>query len=106
MEYQRIRFNHDSHSQLVKLLAQREFYPNQKPYTKALHSDPYVVKRFNKPVSFTGHEGCVNTVVWNDAGNLILSGSGMYKENWDGFLKKLTSKTYHDNFILLNYHHQ
>jgi hypothetical protein len=80
MEYQKIRFNHDSYSQLIKLLTQRELYLNQKPYTKALHSDPYIVKRFNKPVSFTGHEGCVNTVVWNDAGNLILSGSGVYKE--------------------------
>ncbi|GBB88576.1 hypothetical protein RclHR1_15100003 [Rhizophagus clarus] len=75
MEHQRIQFNHDSHSQINKLLIQRELYPNQKPYTKAFYSDPYVVKRFSKPLSLTGHDGCVNTVIWNDAGNLILSGS-------------------------------
>ncbi|PKK67249.1 WD40 repeat-like protein [Rhizophagus irregularis] len=75
MEHQRIRISHGSYSQVNKLLVQRELYPNQKPYTKAFYSDPYVVKRFSKPVSLTGHDGCVNTVIWNDAGNLILSGS-------------------------------
>src|SRR6266498_1754420 len=78
MEYQNIRFSHDSHSQINKLIIQREFYSNQKPYTKAIHSDPYIVKRFNEPESFTGHDGCVNTVVWNDTGRIILSGSGSY----------------------------
>ncbi|RIA89027.1 WD40-repeat-containing domain protein [Glomus cerebriforme] len=75
MEYQKIRFNHESRTKIINLLTQRELYLNQKPYTKAFYSDPYIVKRFSKPVSFTGHEGCVNTVVWNDVGNLILSGS-------------------------------
>ncbi|CAG8527537.1 15071_t:CDS:2 [Funneliformis caledonium] len=69
MEYQKIRFGHDSRSHINKLLVQREFYPNQRPYTKAIHSDPYVVKRFNKPESFVGHDGCVNTVEWNETGN-------------------------------------
>lgn len=85
MEHQRIRISHGSYSQVNKLLVQRELYPNQKPYTKAFYSDPYVVKRFSKPVSLTGHDGCVNTVIWNDAGNLILSGSGMYKLQWASF---------------------
>ncbi|CAJ0825061.1 1350_t:CDS:2, partial [Entrophospora sp. SA101] len=41
----------------------------------ALYSDRYVVKRFNNFQSLKHHRGCVNSVFWNEAGNLIISGS-------------------------------
>ncbi|CAJ0884956.1 13842_t:CDS:10, partial [Entrophospora sp. SA101] len=49
------------------------FHPSL--YSKALYSDRYVVKRFNNFQSLKHHRGCVNSVFWNEAGNLIISGS-------------------------------
>ncbi|CAG8565430.1 8397_t:CDS:2, partial [Cetraspora pellucida] len=65
----------DSQSHIFDLLTARELYPHRSQYTKAIHSDPYTVKRLKSFDSLKGHEGCVNTVVWNSTGDLILSGS-------------------------------
>ncbi|CAJ0647720.1 3761_t:CDS:2 [Entrophospora sp. SA101] len=54
----------------------RELYPfHHSLYSKALYSDRYVVKRFSNFQSLKHHRGCVNSVFWNEAGNLIISGS-------------------------------
>ena len=50
-------------------------------FARAVNGNSYLATRFtdkppNKYESLIGHTGCVNTVVWNEAGDLILSGSG------------------------------
>ncbi|CAG8463613.1 6420_t:CDS:2 [Ambispora leptoticha] len=64
-------------SRIVHLVDSREILPQpQKWFTTALKGDPYFVRRFNNDYrSLTGHTGCVNTVIWNKAGDRILSGS-------------------------------
>eukprot|EP00794_Sanderia_malayensis_P000199 gene199-813_t len=41
----------------------------------AVRGSGVFVKKLAKWRVLTGHNGCVNTIVWNDRGNLILSGS-------------------------------
>ncbi|CAG8761050.1 9230_t:CDS:2, partial [Gigaspora margarita] len=75
-------------SHIIDLITARELYPHRLQYTKAIHSDPYIVKRLRSFESLKGHEGCVNTVVWNNNGDLILSGSDDCRLNiWSPFEK-------------------
>lgn len=41
----------------------------------------YLVKRLKCEHVFVGHEGCVNTVAWNETGDILLSGSDDCKLN-------------------------
>ncbi|CAG8493402.1 4493_t:CDS:2 [Ambispora gerdemannii] len=75
-------------SHIVHLLDSREILPRPpREFTTALKGDPYFVRRFtDKYRSLTGHQGCVNSVFWNKAGDLILSGSDDNRINiWSPF---------------------
>ncbi|KAG9292705.1 hypothetical protein G9A89_008293 [Geosiphon pyriformis] len=74
-------------SNFVELLGKRALSPQQAIFAPSLKGDPYFVKRFTDTYdSLKGHQGCVNSVVWNQSGNLILSGSDDCKINiWSPF---------------------
>ncbi|CAG8553047.1 8361_t:CDS:2 [Paraglomus occultum] len=79
-------------NQITHLLAARSVTPcSRHQFARAVNGNSYLATRFtdkppNKYESLTGHTGCVNTVVWNEAGDLILSGSDDCKLNiWTPF---------------------
>lgn len=69
------------HLNVLKLSRQREMgYPPRKlngylAYQEAVVRDPDVVKRFGLVSNYEEHTGCVNCLHFNEAGNLIASGS-------------------------------
>ncbi|CAG8567955.1 17333_t:CDS:2 [Racocetra fulgida] len=56
MEHKLSNIVYDSQSHICDLLTARELYPHRSQYTKAIHSDPYTVKRLKSFDSLKGHE--------------------------------------------------
>ncbi|XP_015769434.1 PREDICTED: DDB1- and CUL4-associated factor 6-like [Acropora digitifera] len=48
---------------------------------KRARGSKYLVQCLQKETTLTGHEGCVNSIAWNENGELLLSGADDYKLN-------------------------
>lgn len=48
---------------------------------KRARGSKYLVQCLQKETTLTGHEGCVNSIAWNESGELLLSGADDYQLN-------------------------
>ncbi|CAI5746295.1 unnamed protein product [Peronospora destructor] len=66
-----------SHSRidLSCLLQEREIRGNSRVINAACQSHESLIRRLECQVTLKGHNGCVNTLQWNDTGKLLASGS-------------------------------
>lgn len=48
---------------------------------KRARGSKYLVQCLQKETTLTGHEGCVNSIAWNENGELLLSGADDYRLN-------------------------
>lgn len=93
---------------LPNLLYQREVYGHQSwnniyprywgRHTNFMSNSEYLIRRLELSQTLECHEGCVNTVRWNDKGTMLVSGSddaclGVWKINFQNDVKShLVSK--------------
>ncbi|KAG8198426.1 hypothetical protein JTE90_021667 [Oedothorax gibbosus] len=80
-----------NYKSLIKLYSSRETDDSFRiRYQRSMHVTDDLIDRMELDAELQGHQGCVNCLDWNNAGNLLASGSDdLHVIVWDPFRKKI-----------------
>lgn len=72
---------------------QRASVSRQGSLKSRLLSSESFVKRLEEQQQLNGHDGCVNTIAWDETGEFLLSGSGTYTKQRGTLAQHLLQQT-------------